>query len=71
MDQFSIGDPGQFCTSDYNVAPDETTILSFRHLLEQHGLTKRTFDEVQDKGFQNSQARADLRPQAPIDVCII
>ena len=27
-------------------APDETTILRFRHLLEQHGLGKRLFEEV-------------------------
>jgi IS5 family transposase len=28
------------------VVPDETTILRFRHLLEQHGLTKAIFDAV-------------------------
>ena len=27
-------------------APDETTILRFRHLLEQHGLGKKLFEEV-------------------------
>jgi IS5 family transposase len=27
-------------------APDETTILRFRHLLEKHGLGKRLFEEV-------------------------
>ena len=27
-------------------APDETTILRFRHLLERHGLGRRLFDEV-------------------------
>ena len=26
--------------------PDETTILNFRHLLEQHGLPRGTFDTV-------------------------
>jgi IS5 family transposase len=26
--------------------PDATTLLNFRHLLEEHGLTKRIFDEV-------------------------
>jgi IS5 family transposase len=25
-------------------APDSTTVLQFRHLLEQHGLTKKLFD---------------------------
>jgi IS5 family transposase len=29
-----------------DVVPDETTILRFRHLLEQHGLTKAIFDLV-------------------------
>jgi transposase, IS5 family len=29
-----------------DVVPDETTILRFRHLLEQHGLTKTIFDAV-------------------------
>ncbi len=28
------------------VVPDESTILRFRHLLEQHGLTKAIFDAV-------------------------
>src|SRR5258708_34222091 len=28
------------------VVPDESTILRFRHLLEQHGLTKALFDAV-------------------------
>src|ERR1700757_422315 len=28
------------------VVPDETTILRFRHLLEQHGLTQAIFDAV-------------------------
>jgi len=27
--------------------PDGTTILRFRHLLEEHGLTKQIFDEIQ------------------------
>ena len=26
--------------------PDETTILNFRHLLEQHGLAREIFDTV-------------------------
>ena len=29
-----------------DVVPDETTILRFRHLLEQHGLTAAIFDEI-------------------------
>jgi transposase, IS5 family len=29
-----------------DVVPDETTILRFRHLLEQHGLTSAIFDEI-------------------------
>lgn len=28
------------------VVPDETTILRFRHLLEEHGLTKAIFEEI-------------------------
>ena len=39
-------------------APDETTILRFRHLLEKQGLGKRLFEEVgrhlQDKGLKLS-----------------
>jgi IS5 family transposase len=31
-----------------DVVPDETTILRFRHLLEQHGLTAAMFDAVKD-----------------------
>ena len=31
-----------------DVVPDETTILRFRHLLEQHELTGRIFDAVRD-----------------------
>src|SRR5438445_7348408 len=30
------------------VVPDESTILRFRHLLEQHGLTHGIFDAVAD-----------------------
>ena len=29
------------------VVPDETTILRFRHLLEQHELTQAIFEEIQ------------------------
>jgi IS5 family transposase len=39
-------------------APDETTILRFRHLLEKHGLGKRLFEEVvqhlRDQGLKLS-----------------
>jgi len=31
-----------------DVVPDETTILRFRHLLEQHGLTGKIFDRVKE-----------------------
>src|ERR1700745_1332319 len=31
-----------------DVVPDESTILRFRHLLEQHGLTHAIFDAVVD-----------------------
>jgi len=31
-----------------DVVPDETTILRFRHLLEEHGLTGKIFDAVRD-----------------------
>jgi IS5 family transposase len=30
-----------------DVIPDETTILNFRHLLEEHGLTKKIFEKTQ------------------------
>ncbi len=30
------------------VIPDETTILNFRHLLEEHELTKRFFDKTNE-----------------------
>jgi IS5 family transposase len=31
-----------------DVVPDETTILRFRHLLEQHGLTAKIFDLLKE-----------------------
>jgi IS5 family transposase len=40
MRRFAGIDPGA------DVVPDESTILRFRHLLEQHQLTKRMFQEV-------------------------
>ena len=40
-------------------APDETTVCKFRHLLEEHGLGKRIFEEVgrylQKQGFKLSR----------------
>src|ERR1700733_9963110 len=40
---FNLSDrPGE------DVVPDETSILRFRHLLEQHGLTAAIFDAVRD-----------------------
>jgi IS5 family transposase len=40
-------------------APDETTVCKFRHLLEEHGLGKRIFEEVgrylQQQGFKLSR----------------
>ena len=48
--------------------PDETTILNFRHLLEQHGLTEALFAEVNchlaDKGIT-------LRSGTLVDATII
>lgn len=40
MRRFAAIDPGA------DVVPDESTILRFRHLLEQHKLTERIFQEV-------------------------
>lgn len=69
---FSLSDPGmedalrdsaamrEFAgfTSFSETVPDETTILNFRHLLEQHELTERLFNQVnsllQDKGLRVS-----------------
>jgi IS5 family transposase len=31
-----------------DVVPDETTIVRFRHLLEEHGLAKDIFDAIAD-----------------------
>ena len=46
----------RFAEIDFNeVVPDETTILNFRHLLEEHGLTKQIFEHtrcyLEEKGL--------------------
>ncbi len=45
--------------------PDETTILNFRHLLEQHGLAREIFDTVkahlQAAGLLPRQGHRDRR----------
>ncbi len=47
-----------------DVVPDESTILRFRHLLEEHGLTKRIFDAI--AGLLEQQ-----RPVPPMQIpCI-
>jgi transposase, IS5 family len=53
--------------------PDETTVCRFRHLLEQHRLGQRLFDEVQQhlaaKGLKiaarSSMRRLSMRPLRP------
>jgi len=46
--------------------PDENTILSFRHLLEKHGLGEQIFDTVKallaDRGVTMRQARLWMPP---------
>jgi len=57
--EFSLSDPGmedalyeitsmrQFAGLSLDKPiPDQSTILKFRHLLEQHGLARRIFDDV-------------------------
>lgn len=51
-----------------DVVPDETTILRFRHLLEQHGLTKAIFDAV--RGLLEER-RLLLRSGTIVDATII
>lgn len=48
--------------------PDETTILRFRHLLEQHGLTKAIFTEI---GGLLEEKRLLLRSGTIVDATII
>jgi transposase, IS5 family len=50
------------------VVPDETTILRFRHLLEQHGLTHAIFDAVADL---LEERRLLLRSGTIVDATII
>jgi len=51
-----------------DVVPDETTILRFRHLLEQHGLTQAIFDEVREL---LEERRLLLRSGTIVDATII
>ena len=51
-----------------DVVPDETTILRFRHPLEEHGLTQRIFAEI--KGLLEQQ-RLLLRSGTIVDATII
>jgi IS5 family transposase len=50
------------------VVPDETTILRFRHLLEQHGLSEAIFNEVRDL---LAQRRLLLHTGTIVDATII
>ena len=50
------------------VVPDESTILRFRHLLEQHGLTLAIFEEVQNL---LEERRLLLRSGTIVDATII
>src|SRR6202158_3438648 len=50
------------------VVPDETTILRFRHLLEQHGLTQAIFDSI--TGLLEARRRL-LRAGTIVDATII
>jgi len=50
------------------VVPDETTILRFRHLLEQHGLTQAIFEAVADL---LEERRLWLRAGTIVDATII
>ena len=50
------------------VVPDDTTILRFRHLLEQHGLTHAIFDAVADL---LEERRLLLRSGTIVDATII
>ena len=50
------------------VVPDETTILRFRHLLEQHELTQAIFEEIQ---ALLEERRLLLRSGTIVDATII
>jgi IS5 family transposase len=49
--------------------PDATTVLNFRHWLEQHDLTKALFDEVgamlEERGLLMRQGTIVGRPSSP------
>ena len=51
-----------------DVVPDETTILRFRHLLEEHGLTKGIFDAIKEL---LEEKRLLLRSGTIVDATII
>lgn len=51
-----------------DTVPDETTILRFRHLLEQHGLTEAIFSEI---GGLLEEKRLLLRSGTIVDATII
>jgi transposase, IS5 family len=50
------------------VVPDESTILCFRHLLDQHGLTQAIFEEVHNL---LEERRLLLRSGTAVDTTII
>jgi IS5 family transposase len=51
-----------------DVVPDETTIVRFRHLLEEHGLAKDIFDAIADL---LEERRLLLRSGTIVDATII
>ena len=51
-----------------DVVPDETTILRFRHLLEEHGLTEAIFEEMREL---LEEKRLLLRSGTIVDATII
>jgi transposase, IS5 family len=53
---------------DVDVIPDETTILSFRHLLEKHSLTKQIFEST--RGYLEEKGLL-LREGTIVDATII
>ena len=60
------------------VVPDESTILRFRHLLEQQGLTKAIFDAItgcwknggcccaRERSWTRPSSRRRVRPRTPV-----
>ncbi|RDJ93224.1 transposase [Lacticaseibacillus rhamnosus] len=51
-----------------DVVPDETTILRFRHLLEEHQLTGKIFDAIRDL---LTEKRLLLRAGTIVDATIV